>query len=81
MDAKQYLEMKANGGVTIFRMTENNARIVAKQFNPANGEPSAPLMEDYDLIGLRAQRDALQKQMEGLDAFIKDLEASEILIK
>ena len=81
MDAKQYLEMKEVGGVQIFRMTETHARVVAKQFNSANGQPLPPLMEDYDLVSLRDQRDALKKQLEGVEAFINDLESAEILVK
>ncbi len=81
MDAKQYLDLKAAGGVQIFRMTEANARVVAKQFNPANGQPLPPVMEDYDLVTIRNQRDALKKQLEGLEEFLKDLEAAEVLVK
>ncbi len=81
MDAKQYKAFKEAGGVQIIRQTKDNAAVYYTSFNPANGEKLDPIREDYDLVGLRNQRDALQAQLDGLNMIISDLESAEVLVK
>lgn len=81
MQIKLYEELKTKGAVKVVRLTEKTAAFVINRFDPATGLRVDPAVEQIDIGEMITMRDNAQKQLDGLNAALDDINAAPVATK